>query len=416
MKGSAGWRLVVALGCLGWVVLYAGRAVLSPLLGTIGAEWGIAESQLGLLASAFFLGYATMQIPTGLLADRLGRKGLLVGGLLAFGAATALRGLAPGYPWLLAAGALAGLAQGTYYATMFAVSSAVVPPARRALGSAIVYSGMAVGTSAGYLVGSYLGVGLGWGWRMSFMALAVPAVAVGALFAWQLKEPPRAGARAPAARGAARPVRAAGVLGPRLMRAYFLNFTSLYSFFMLLSWLPYYLSQEQGFSASAAGLVASLVPWASIPAGLAVGLISDRRADRIGPLRLLLPAGALAVLGIGLAGSPLALYAALLLYGLVGKSATDPLLVAEVAELAPAGRSATALGILNFAGMVASVLAPYLTGLATHGAGTMRPAFYLAAAILVAGWAAALAAGRRKLPLRGTEPPRPRPDTGRHPG
>lgn len=355
---------------------------------------------MGLLASAFFAGYAAMQIPAGLLADRLGNKRILVGGMLAFAAATALRGLAPSYPLLVASGAAAGLAQGTYYAPMFALSSGTLPPARRALGSAVVYSGMALGTSVGYLVGSRFAAGPAWGWRTAFLVLAVPAVAVGVLFALLLKEP--AGRKPPAGRAAADASVAAGapasssIFAPRLLRAYLLNFTSLYAFFMLLAWLPYYLQYERAIGAAAAGLIASLVPWASIPSGLAISLVSDRRADRIGPLRLLLPSGAAAVLGIALAPGLPALYGALLLYGLVGKSTTDPLLVAEVAGLAPAGRSATALGLLNFSGMLASVTAPYVTGLLANAHGTLKPAFYVASAVLLVGTVVSAAGtGRR---------------------
>ncbi len=401
------WRYVVALGALGWAVLYAGRAVLSPALAAIGREWRLGEGRLGALSSGFFLGYAAMQIPTGLLADRWGRKGILVGGLVAFAAATVLRGMAPTYGFLLGASILAGLAQGTYYATMFGVTSAVVPAERRSLGSAIVYGGMAVGTSGGFLLGSFVTAGFGWDWRAPFLLLAAPTLTVALLCAFLPPEqprPPELGVQALVLSGTPVPkrtgVRPAGswtVLTPRLVRAYFLNFTSLYAFFMLLTWLPFYLQDGRGLAATEAALASSLAPWASIPSGLVVGLVSDRRGDRIGPLRVLLPGAALAVLGISLAATGPALYGALLVYGLLGKSATDPLLVAEVAELAPAGRSATALSLLNFSGMIASVAAPYVTGVLAHAYGDMRPAFYVAAGILLAG-SAVSGFGPRKRP------------------
>jgi len=59
------WHTVVALSFGGWVTLYAGRAVLSPVLATIGREWALDEAQLGLIGSIFFLSYAVMQVPTG---------------------------------------------------------------------------------------------------------------------------------------------------------------------------------------------------------------------------------------------------------------------------------------------------------------------------------------------------------------
>lgn len=405
----APWHTAVALYFSGWVVLYSGRAVLSPVLGTIGAEWRLDEARLGLISSVFFLAYAGMQVPTGLLADRFGKKGLLAGGVLVFAAASALRGLAPTYAWFLAAGGLAGLGQGTYYATQFALSSAAIPPRRRGLGSAVIYSGMAVGTSLGLLLGSASVSWLGWGWRTPFLVVALPAVVMAGFFVrlvgGERSDPgPR---RAPvtgqatgepvgadAGPGAAAGVPARAALTPRLLAAYLLNFTSLYAFFMLLAWLPYYLQYERGFNGPAAGLLASLVPWASIPGGLLVSSVSDRIGNRIAPLRFLLPAAAAGVFGLALAPAGPLLYGFLVLYGLTGKATTDPLLVARVAELAPPERSATALGFLNFAGMVASVTAPYVTGYLTRSLGDMRPAFYLAGAILVVGFGASLFAAR----------------------
>ena len=409
MRLSRDWRLVVALGCLGWTVLYAGRSVLSPALGAIGQEWGLDPSQLGLLSSIFFVGYAGLQIPAGMLADRIGKKGILVAGFALFAVATVLRGLAPSYGTALAAGLLAGLAQATYYATMFSISSSAVPAARRGLGSAIVYSGMALGSSGGYLLASLVAVGLGWTWRTPFLVLAGPAVVMAGLFALLLREPKRVGGEPDPAAEAGRhrttpgtPFRA--VLTPRLLRAYLLNFCSLYSFFMLLTWLPYYREFERGVGGSVTGLVASLMLWVSVPSGLAVSVLSDRTGSRVGPLRWLLPGAAVAVLGIAIGRGSVALYGALILYGLLGKSTTDPLLVAEVAEHAPAERSATALAVLNFAGMVASVLAPYVTGLLIQAFGDMRPAFYLAAAILLVGFAVSLrSAGRPGTPGFGRE-------------
>ncbi|HCW50916.1 MAG TPA: hypothetical protein DGR79_02460, partial [Clostridiales bacterium] len=187
--GRPSWHAVVAICVLGWVVLYAGRAVLAPVLGAIGAEWSLDKARLGLVSSVFFLTYAAAQVPTGLLADRFGKKMLLVGGLVAFALATVLRGLAPSYTFFLVAAGLAGLAQGTYYPSQFAISSAVIPPSRRGLGSAVIYSGMAVGTSAGLILGSTVAFTLGLGWRAPFWLLAFPTAAVALLFARLVREP-----------------------------------------------------------------------------------------------------------------------------------------------------------------------------------------------------------------------------------
>lgn len=154
------------------------------------------------------------------------------------------------------------------------------------------------------------------------------------------------------------PVRAA--LTPRLLAVYFINLTSLYGFFVILTWLPYYLQYERGFAGSVTGLVSSLVPWASVPGALLFSHLSDRMRGRLVLVRFLLP-------------------------------------VAAVADLAPPERAATAMGFLNFAGMASSVLAPFVTGYLTGAFHSMTAAFYLAAGILLAGFVVSLAVrpGRR---------------------
>jgi MFS family permease len=58
--------------------MYADRTILSPVLGDIESEFGLSGAQLGLINSVFFLTYALMQIPSGALADRIGKKVVLV--------------------------------------------------------------------------------------------------------------------------------------------------------------------------------------------------------------------------------------------------------------------------------------------------------------------------------------------------
>lgn len=389
-RGRPYWHVVIALCGGGWVFLYANRTILSPVLGSLGAEWTLNEAQLGLISSVFFLAYTAMQIPTGFLADRFGKKGLLVSGFILFGVATGLSGLAPDYASFLLLGALAGFGQGTYYATQFAISSAAIPRTNRGLGTAIINSGQAVGISLGLVLAGFTTFQLGWGWRVPFYIMAIPTIAFGILSAVYLREPSVRGhaSRTTGAPASNLPVRAA--LSPQLLGVYFINFTSLYGFFLILTWLPYYLEFERNFPAAATGVISSLVPWAAIPGALLISHLSDRTGQRVTLVRWLLPMAALSVFGIAYVGGTWSLLAVLILYGLVGKLAIDPLLVALVSEMAPAERLATALGFLNFAGMASSVLAPYVTGYLTTVFGNMELALYLAAGVLLSGFAVSL--------------------------
>lgn len=385
------WHVMLAVFCLGWVFMYADRTVLSPVLPLIGAEWGLNGAQLGLISSLFFLCYAAMQIPTGVLADRFGRKLLLVPGYLLFGVTTALSALAPGYGTFLLLGALSGAGEGTYYPTQFSLSSEVIPLRVRSLGAAIINSGQALGISLGLVASGYIAYTLNGGWRASFAVLGVATVAAGAVLWLLVRERPPSREQEDAAAGADGAAGAGTRTGWRalftrdLALVYAVGFCSLYGFFAILTWLPYYLQVARHTPASFTGIISSLVPWASLPGALALSYLSDRLGHRKRFALAMLPLAALAMFFIPLAHGTTELYGALIVYGLVGKLALDPLLVAYVADRTPRASYSSAYALLNFTGMLSSILAPYLTGMLRDLTGSLDSGFYLAAALLLAG-------------------------------
>ncbi len=114
------------------------------------ARLGVAE--IGTLAAIYPAVWGLGQLVTGALSDRLGRKGLIVGGMLLQAAALALIAAAPGFaPWAAAA-ALLGAGTAMVYPTLLAVVGDVAHPAWRA--SAVgVYR---LWRDAGFAVGALL--------------------------------------------------------------------------------------------------------------------------------------------------------------------------------------------------------------------------------------------------------------------
>lgn len=414
------WQALLAVFFLGWVFMYADRTVLSPVLPAIGREWRLSTGQLGLISSLFFLAYAALQIPTGLLADRFGRKLLLVPGYLFFGVATALSALAPSYGVFLLLAVLTGLGEGTYYAPQFSLSTEAIPLRVRGIGSAIINSGQAFGISLGFIVSGWVAFGLGDGWRASFVVLGAATVVAGIVFLLVMREHPPTGAQARGSVAApARavlpgatalleddpledvaigntslhsvplrqkaPNRGSALFTRDLVFAYAVMFCSLYGFFVILTWLPYYLQVARGVAPATTGLIASLVPWASLPGALGFSYLSDRMGKRRLLAMAMLPAAAVAMLLIPLAPGMGALFAVLILYGLVGKLALDPIMVAFVADRVPRRSSSSAFALFNFAGMSSSILAPLVTGALRERFGSLKVGFYLAAALLLLG-------------------------------
>ena len=59
---------------LGWVSLYIVRMGMTPVMGMIMKEFQISYATAGSLFSAIFISYTLMQVPSGYLGDRFGRR------------------------------------------------------------------------------------------------------------------------------------------------------------------------------------------------------------------------------------------------------------------------------------------------------------------------------------------------------
>jgi MFS family permease len=388
-------RWLLAAFFAGWVFMYADRAVLSPVIGPVAREFGASLSQIGLLSSGFFLAYAVLQIPFGFIANVVGRKRLLVVGFFAFGLTTALSGLTNGFLVLLVLSVATGVGQATYYPTQFSIAAEAIPPRGRAFGLAIVNNGMAVGVAGGTVLASVLAFELHLGWRTAFVAMGLLTMVAAVAMAIVVFEPRTARRQADAS------IRLSLLNRPQVA-AYLAGFCSLYGFFVILVWLPFYLSEARGLGDLGGGFVSVLATIPAIPVALLAARFSDRWNSRRRLLLVLFPVAAISLVAIPLAPSLPFLMGALVLYAVSGKLVADPLIAAYLADVTdPRGYSA-GYGLLNFAGMASSVVAPALTGLLAEATGTLDLAFYLAAGLLIVGVATLAFVGRDEVKSRHT--------------
>src|SRR5699024_4571349 len=160
-------------------------------MGNIQEEFGISKGTVGLISSIFFLGYAGLNIPSGILGDKLGKKRVLYPTVILFGLFAAVTGLMPTFMLFMFAWLLVGIFQGFYYGPQYGLSSESIPKKHITLGSAIINSGMAFGLSIGYLISSYTVGELGMNWRTPFFIIAIPVVLIGISMIWIIKEKPK---------------------------------------------------------------------------------------------------------------------------------------------------------------------------------------------------------------------------------
>lgn len=376
---------VIFLFFLGWVFMYADRNILSPVMGSIGEEWSLDKSQLGLMSTVFFAAYAAMQIPTGFLADKFGRVKVLVSGYLVFGLATYLSGTATTFLVFLMMRALTGLGEGTYYGSQYGISSTITPQKYRGLVSALINSGMAFGISLGFMASSYFTYTLNKGWQYPFYVFAIPTIIVAILIAVFVRDDTHKKKAAAKAAGKTEKLDMKKLFTKNHILVYVLIFCSLYGFFGMLTWLPYYLQTVRGVEASQTGIIASLVPWASIPGAILFGFLSDKIKNRKPLIISLALAGAICQFAIPYTENYSLLLVGLALYGLLGKLALDPVLISYLADITPPSMYSKVYGFFNFSGMLSSIFAPYITGFFADATGKLEFGFYLSGALLIFG-------------------------------
>ncbi len=395
------WWKVVALGFFGWILMYADRTILNPVMGQIGAQFGLSNAQLGLVNSVFFLAYAATQIPFGIVADKLGRKLVIALGFILFGVTTYLSGVASAFGVFMLYRVLTGIGEAAFYGPGYALSTESIPTKKLTLGTAIINSGMAFGTSLGYLLSSKIVLENGEHWSQPFFIMAIPTVLLGVLYFSMLKEkvirPEDAHSQGVEAKFQGTSASEAGsqsiekfsfkaiISNKNLLVTFILCFCSIYANFVILTWLPQFLQVERGFAGTSVGFISSLVPWASIPGALILARLSDKYKTTKSLSISLYPYPIITSFGIAFVTSRTLLIAALLVYGLTGKLALDPILVAFVTKNAPKSSLSTTLSAYNFVGMSGAILAPYITGWIADTTGSMKVGFYLASVLLLIG-------------------------------
>ncbi|MDQ2763003.1 MAG: MFS transporter, partial [Pseudomonadota bacterium] len=149
----ATWMLVIlAAGALVIEALDIGS--LSIILPGVKALWHLSPSQVGVLAASSALGIAVGMVPAGRLADRLGRKRLLVGGILWFCAGTMLAAASPNYTTLVLLRGLSGLGMAPVFIMPYSIVSEFVSATTRTAFAAVLETALGLG----YMMPPLLGI------------------------------------------------------------------------------------------------------------------------------------------------------------------------------------------------------------------------------------------------------------------
>jgi nitrate/nitrite transporter NarK len=338
-------------------VFVSAPAFLIPLLHT---ERGMTLAEAGLLASTPTIGMVLTLIAWGALADRIGERWVIAGGL----ALTALAALgaiaAQGYVALGIFLLLGGMASASTNAASGRVVVGWFPKDRRGLAMGIRQTCQPLGVTIAAvtipLIAAQNGVGAALVLPLVMTVVLAVACAIG------IRNPPRAGRAADVAPQAAQnPYRSSGFL----WRIHAVSALLVVPQFTLSIFGLVWLVTELRWSALAAGVLVGVSQFVGALARIAVGVLSDRVGSRVRPLRWVAVAATVCLLA--LAAFDAAGWGAAAVVFVVATTATvvdNGLAFTSVAEMAGPSWAGRALGAQNTGQfIVASAVGPAIGAL-----------------------------------------------------
>ncbi|MGM0768446.1 MAG: Bcr/CflA family multidrug efflux MFS transporter [Pseudomonadota bacterium] len=194
---------MLALTSVWTTILLAAAVALGPLatdmylpaLPQIGADFGTGTDQVQLTLSLYMLGFALAQLVCGPLADRFGRKPIMIGGFLLFALASIGCAFATNIETLMLCRFLQALGGSAGPVLGRAAIRDIYTPREAARIMAILASIMALAPAVAPTIGGFMVSGLGW--ASIFVALAGYALIMAVVVAFGIPEPMRAEYRQP---------------------------------------------------------------------------------------------------------------------------------------------------------------------------------------------------------------------------
>jgi MFS family permease len=382
-------RTLVALLTLALFINYVDRGNLATSAPMIKDQLHLDEEQIGYLISAFYWTYVVAMIPVGWATERFGAHRVLAIGATLWSVATLFTGFAGGITMLLGMRLLLGLAESAIFPASSALLATYVP--REGLGKAN-------GTiSFGYLVGPAIGTFIGgmlmarYGWRAVFIGFGA------ASFLWLIPWLRFSARTAPVEASAPTEVPAVSptyrqiLRQPGLWGASLGHFAGNFTWYFILSFMPLYLVDVRHLSTESMAGVLGAAYFINAVCAVIAGWYADRWIRRGGSptliYKLLMNVCAVvsvaAMLGMVLLPAAYSIPCLVVYEIFLGFSSPGTFGIGQIM----AGPTATGrwIGVQNFCGNLAGIIAPALTGWLVHTTGNYNIAFTIAGLVSLIG-------------------------------
>ena len=382
-----------------WIVSYIDRTAISLAIIQIGDDFALDASKLGIVLSAFFFGYAFMQIPGGWLADRFGSKKVIIVAVLMWSIFTGLTGLAWSLTSLVLIRFLFGIGEGAFPAGSTKAIADYFPAEKRTKAQSTMMSSNAVGGALAPIICAPLLLWLGW--RNVFLAISLLGVIsiIWFLYVTRAKHEVAVSEKEQKPKPTKQEYKQL-LRNPYLWKVLFIFFFVNIATWGLLSWMPTYLMDAMGIDLKSVGVV-SAIPSVFLAIGM---IVSGRLINKFGSYAKL---GV--IMGVLILGTSLYLIA----------QSTSVFQVIVFQSIAFTFQSfvmsfiftlphrvldekvvGTAFGIISFGGQAAGIFSPLIMGAlitASGGSYTSSFLFMSFSCLVAAGIAFLLPSAKKKL-------------------
>ncbi len=183
-------RAVLTMLTLCYALNFVDRTIVGILSQPIKETLKITDTEVGYLGGlAFALLYTILGVPIARLAERVSRVNIMAACITIWSGFTALCGVAPNFPTMLAMRVGVGIGEAGCSPPAHSLISDYYEPQRRASALSVYAFGIPVGATLGAVLGGFIAEYLNW--RMAFFIVGLPGVLVALALKLIVKEPPR---------------------------------------------------------------------------------------------------------------------------------------------------------------------------------------------------------------------------------
>ena len=345
-------------------------ATLGIALPEIRQSFSLSEVQAGSLFSVMMIIAALTSGIAGRLADRIGRKTVLITGLSLLAVGFSAAGFSANRILFFCLLGVTGIGYGFTPPSLYAIMSDLLPH-RRGFGASLVSVTYGIGGAIGAVLASR--VAAAFGWRAAFISVGLIAAADMLLQFYWIRDahPTRVAARSGSFKSA---------LTFSIVTLAIAEFIGGSVFWSCAAWTPTALRSAKALTLQETGWIMGMLSVANMLGSFCLGSLSDKLGRRNVIMMSAFPGGLAAFVVFYWLDSPIAITTGIFVFGLL-KASVPALVVALAQEAAPAGNAGTAAGIIMSLHYTSGVVAPLIAAKLITASGDILMAMILVSSV-----------------------------------